>query len=118
MALSQTGLARTTCSRCRPMPAEAYHANPYHGVSLNTLFRQLAEVERYSPFEARALLTDTLGADDVVITPALPSVWQLILLADGGIALRTADGDIPGNKLFLRPPPHRQLTLHVPNPSH
>ena len=99
------------------MPAEAYHANPYHGVSLNTLFRQLVEVEGYSPFEARALLTDTLGADDVVITPALPSLWQLILLADGGIALRAADGDIPGNKVFVRPRQQGEITRQDSNRS-
>jgi len=99
------------------MPAEAYHANPYHGVSLNTLFRRLVEVEGYSPFEARALLTDTLGADDVVITPALPSLWQLILLADGGIALRAADGDIPGNKVFVRPRRQGEITRQDSNRS-
>jgi hypothetical protein len=73
----------------------------------------LTKVARVSRYAARAIITDMLEREP---PPWLPPSWRLILTEDGGIALRTPDRDIPGERILMR---YRRLgessTHHQPD---
>jgi hypothetical protein len=73
----------------------------------------LTKVARVSRYAARAMMTDMLEREP---PPWLPPSWRLILTEDGGIALRTPDRDIPGERILMR---YRRLgessTHHQPD---
>ena len=80
------------------MPSAVYQPKPWGGVPLAAIFRHLTKVARVSRYAARAMMTDMLEREP---PPWLPSSWRLILTADGGIALRTPDRDIPGERILM-----------------
>ena len=73
----------------------------FHGASLAKLFKTLRQ-NGYSPFQARALLTDLLEAPDTETAPPLPRGWRIRLLEDDGIAIETATGVLDANHVFTR----------------
>jgi hypothetical protein len=81
------------------MPSALYQPKPWGGVPLAAIFRHLTKVARVSRYAARAIITDMLEREP---PPWLPPSWRLILTEDGGIALRTPDRDIPGERILAR----------------
>src|SRR5262249_2405982 len=81
------------------MPSPVYQPKPWGGVPLAAIFRHLTKVARVSRYAARAMMTDMLEGEP---PPWLPPSWRLILTEDGGIALRTPDRDIPGERILMR----------------
>ena len=81
------------------MPSAVYQPKPWGGVPLAAIFRHLTKVAGVSRYAARTMMTDMLEREP---PPWLPSSWRLILTADGGIALRTPDRDIPGERILMR----------------
>jgi hypothetical protein len=86
----------------RPMPAKRYTI-PVGSVPLDKLYEILTVGGDLSRYAARAALTDFIEREP---PPDLPTSWRLVLTEEGGIALRTPHGDIPGSKILLRYQPH------------
>jgi len=81
------------------MPSAVYQPKPWGGVPLAAIFHHLTKVAGVSRYAARAMMTDMLEREP---PPWLRPSWRLILTEDGGIALRTPDRDIPGERILMR----------------
>lgn len=95
------------------MPSAVYQPKPWGGVPLAAIFHHLTKVAGVSRYAARAMMTDMLEREPPLW---LPPSWRLIFTADGGITVRTPDGDIPGERILMR---YRRLgessTHHQPD---
>src|SRR5262249_50017728 len=90
---------RRSTEWCRPMPSAVYQPKPWGGVPLAAIFHHLTKVAGVSRYAARAMMTDMLEREPPLW---LPPSWRLIFTADGGITVRTPDGDIPGERILMR----------------
>jgi hypothetical protein len=95
------------------MSTPSYTPSPWNGGQLKAMFDALKQAG-HTPYAARALLTDLLEADDVEVTPLLPSGWRLRLLRGDGVAIETADGILDSAQVWVRP---RHAGHNVPPPT-